>query len=224
MLTTIALLAALLAPDAGASAPRVEAWVGHQVLKGKRKIPLFGEKETHTENFFLAEARFVGQKIQIQQKLCRIEIQPVGSVTASMTPVTVGRLPRSQFTVEVHGEGKLSATPWSHGWDDEDVDADGAPGATVNISGSSCTGEVYASNQSTTTLTAGQLTGDGMEGRISVTLRQRILGANGFCLRLIAGDSQEIQTGSFAYRKVPLGTTCKSLQGKAWPIKAAGAK
>lgn len=224
MLTTVALLAAFLAQDAGPGTPRVEAWVGHQVLKGKRKIPLFGEKETHTENFFLAEARFVGHQIQIQQKLCRVEIQPVGSVTASMSPSTVGRLPRSHFTVEIHGEGKLSAAPWSHGWKDEDVDGDGFPGATVEIRGSSCTGEVYASNQSTTTLVSGHRTGEGMEGKISVSLSQKILGANGFCLRLIAGDSQETQTGSFAYRKVPLGTSCKTLQGKPWPIKAAGAK
>jgi hypothetical protein len=35
--------------------PRVEVWAGHQVSNGKRKIPLYGEKETHTENYFIAE-------------------------------------------------------------------------------------------------------------------------------------------------------------------------
>ena len=224
MLTTVAILTALLAQDAGPDTPRVEAWVGHQVLKGKRKVPLFGEKETHTENFFLAEVHLAGNQIEIQQKLCRIEIQPVGSVVASMKPGTVSRLPRSHFSVDSHVEEKLTAAPWSHGWEEEDVDGDGFPGATVDIRGSSCTGEVFVSNHSTTTISSGHLTSDGMEGTLSVALKQKILGANGFCLKLIAGDSQETQTGSFAYRRVPPGTTCKSLNGKPWPIKAAGAK
>ena len=64
-----ALLAA--APEGTTAAPRVEAWVGHQVLKGKRKIPIYGEKETHTENFLIAEVHRSEGHIDIRQKLCR---------------------------------------------------------------------------------------------------------------------------------------------------------
>jgi len=50
--------------------------------------------------------------------------------------------------------------------------------------------------------------------------KQQILGAKGLCLSAMAGDSVESQHGTFAYRPVPAGTTCQSLTGKPWPVKA----
>ena len=189
-------------------------------MNGKRKIPLYGEKETHTENYIIAEVTRTASRIDIRQKLCRIDIRPIKGVLASMKPETVAHLPRTRITFDESADGSLAATPWSTGWGAEDIDLNGKPGATVKISGTSCSGDVYVSNQSVTSLFSGHATDDGAAGEISVKLKQKILGASGLCLKLIAGDSDETQTGWFAYRRVEPGTTCRSLVGKPWPAKA----
>jgi hypothetical protein len=218
----LVLLAALLATDSSAATPepRTEVWAAHQVLEGKRRIPIYGEKETHTENFVVAEVQRTGTRIDIRQKLCRVEIRPIKGVSANMKPESVARLPRSRIILDVQPDGTLGATPWSSQWDAEDIDGDGFPGVTVQISGTSCSGDIYVASQSTTTLTGGRATDDGATGEISVHVKQRALGASGLCLRLVAGDSDEVQTGRFAYRRVEPGTSCHALAGKPWPVKA----
>jgi hypothetical protein len=218
----VPLLAPLLGadPTRAAAEPRVEAWVGHQVLKGKRKIPIYGEKETHTENFYIAEIRRDEKHIDIRQKTCRIEVQPIKGVTPTMTTNTVLHLPRSHAAFDVTSDGALAAEPWTTGWGEEDVENDDHPGATVHISGSTCSGDVYVSNQSTTKLVAGHASDDGITGEISVRMKQKILGASGLCLKLMAGDSEETQTGWFAYKRIPAGQSCRAMLEHPWPVKA----
>jgi len=215
-------LATLLAADhdSDAAVPRVEAWAGHQVLDGKRKIPIYGDKDTHTENYLIAEIHRGGGRIDIRQKLCRIDVRPIKGVTASMKPQTVGRLPKAHLVFEERTDHTLATEPWTTGWQDEDIDADGFPGATVQISGSKCSGDVYVSSHTTTTLVSGRASDDGVTGEISVRVKQKILGATGLCLKLMAGDSEETQTGRFAFRRVPLGSNCRNLSDKPWPVKA----
>jgi hypothetical protein len=224
MIETALLVAKLLVAEPATAEPRIEVWAGHQVLKGKRKVPIYGEKDTHTENYLIAEVRRSPGRIDILQKICRIDIRPIKNVLASMKPETVVRMPKSRFALDEKADGSVTGAPWSTGWGDEDLDGDGHPGATVEISGTSCSGEVYVSNQSTTTLVSGHATEDGLTGQLSVRMKQRILGASGFCLKLIAGDSDETQTGSFAYRRIEPGNSCKSLAAKPWPVKAEGSK
>lgn len=206
--------------ESAAAEPRIEVWAGHQVSNGKRKIPLYGEKETHTENYFIAEVHRTPARIDIRQKTCRIDIRPIKGVTPTMKPETIARLPKTHIVLEEKPDGSLVAAPWSTGWESEDIDADGFPGATVQISGTSCSGNVYVSSQTQTALLSGRATDDGATGEVSLRLKQKILGAKGLCLKLMAGDSDETQTGSFAYRRVEPGTTCQSLAGKPWPVKA----
>jgi len=215
-------LTALLAAnhESAAAEPRIEVWAGHQVSNGKRKIPLYGEKETHTENYFIAEVHRTVSRIDIRQKTCRIDIRPIKGVTPTMKPETIARLPKAHFVLEEKPDGTLAPGQWSTGWEFEDIDADGFPGATVQISGTSCSGDVYVSSYTATSLLSGRATDDGATGEISLRLKQKILGAKGFCLKLMAGDSDETQTGTFAYRRVEPGTTCQSLAGKPWPVKA----
>jgi hypothetical protein len=216
-----AVLLALFTSDAGASAPepRVELWAGHQVLIGKRKIPLYGQQETHTENYLLAEVRRTSSRIEIRQKVCRIDIRPIKGTLATMKPETVAHIPRSHIVLDEAPDGKLTAAPWSHGWTADDIDADGFPGATVHINGT-CSGDVYISSESQTTLLSGHATPDSASGEESVRLKQKVLGASGLCLKLVAGDSDEVQSGWFDYRRVEPGSTCQSLAGKPWPAKA----
>jgi hypothetical protein len=218
MIQLVLFLAALASSHAEARVePRMEVWAGHEVLNGKRKIPLYGEKETHTENYVIAEVHRTPTRIDIYQKLCRIDIRPIKGVTPTMKPETVLRLPKSHIVLDEKADGSLTAAPWTTGWADEDIDADGSPGATVQISGTSCSGDIFVSSQTTTSLLAGHASEDGASGTIAVRLKQKILGAHGLCLKLMAGDSDETQTGSFSYRRVPPGTTCASLAGKPWP-------
>jgi hypothetical protein len=222
MMELLFTFAALLAadPEATTAAPRVEAWAGHQVLKGKRKIPIYGEKETHTENYLIAEIHRSKRRIDIRQKLCRTEVRPIKGVTGSMKPTTIARLPKSHLVLEEGPDGALTAEPWTTGWEAEDIDADGFPGATIQISGTKCSGDVYVSNHSVTRLVSGLATDDGVTGEISVRVKQKILGASGLCLKLIAGDSEETQTGWFAFRRVPIGSNCRNLADHPWPVKA----
>src|SRR5450631_366150 len=218
-----AVLLALFAQDPGTAAPepRVELWAGHQVLVGKRKIPLYGQQETHTENYLLAEVRRTSSRIEILQKVCRIDIRPIKGTLATMKPETVTHIPRSRIVFDEAPDGTLTAAPWSHGWTADDIDADGFPGATVHINGT-CSGDVSISSDSQTTLLSGHATADGASGEEAVRLKQKVLGASGLCLKLVAGDSDEMQNGWFDYRRVPPGSTCQSLAeaGKPWPAKA----
>jgi hypothetical protein len=63
-----------------------------------------------------------------------------------------------------------------------------------------------------------------MTGKLSVRTKQSILGAGGLCLKLFAGDSDETQTGIFAYRRIQPGNSCRTLAGKPWPVKAEAEK
>jgi hypothetical protein len=214
-------VASLRSAETADVAPKVELWAGHEILSGKRKIPLYGEKETHTENYVLAEVRRSPSRIDIRQKTCRIDVRPIKGVTPVMKPETVARLPRAHIVLEKKEDGTLiGAAPWTTAWGEEDIDGDGFPGATVQITGTSCSGNLYVSSQSVTSLLGGYLTEDGAVGEISVRLKQKILGANGFCLKLMAGDSDDTQTGSFAYRRVESGATCQSLAAAPWPVHA----
>ncbi len=224
MIEAALILALLLAADPAPAEPRIEVWAGHQVLSGKRKVPIYGEKDTHTENYLIAEVHISPGHLDIIQKTCRIDMRPIKTVVASMRPETVLRMPKMRLSLDEKPDGSVVGPPSSSGWGDEDIDADGHPGATVEISGTSCSGEVYVSNQSTTTLLDSRVTDDGMSGKLAVHMKQKILGASGLCLKLIAGDSDETQTGYFAYRRIPAGNSCRTLADKPWPAKAQGAK
>jgi len=206
-------------PAPSPTEPRVEAWAGHQVLRGKRKVPIYGDQDTHTENFLIAEIHRSAGRIDVKQKLCRTDVKPVKGVSAGMKTETVLRLPKTRASFAVAPDGSLAAAPWSTGWEAEDIDGDGFPGATVQIAGK-CAGQVYVSNQTTTTLVAGRATADGMAGEIHVLVKQKVLGASGLCLKLVAGDSDEKQTGTFAFRRIPIGSTCRNLADKPWPVQA----
>jgi hypothetical protein len=83
-----------------------------------------------------------------------------------------------------------------------------------------CSGDVYVASQSHYVATSAHFDDQVLSGEMKVTQKQQILGAKGLCLSAMAGDSVESQQGTFAYRPMPAGTTCQSLTGKPWPVKA----
>jgi hypothetical protein len=200
-----------------------ETWVGHYIQEGLRKVPLSGQKQVHTETFVIAQVHRSGDQLNFIESVCRIEVRPVKKVTVTMSPATIAHLPPTKFTLNVQ-DGQISGPAWTSGWGTEDVEDDGHPGATVHVGGTFCSGDLYISNQTRTSLTSGKMEDSRLSGLVSGLVRQRVLGADGICLRTMVGDSEEVQMGTLAYARVEDGTTCQSLGGKPWPVHAAPVK
>jgi hypothetical protein len=221
MLALAPLLAFLLLGQAPSSeAPSVEVWAGHQILHGKRHVPLHGDVPIETQNFLLAKVQRKGSHIEMRQHFCRVEPQPVKNVVVALSPAGVARMPAATVAIDVAEDGSAKIASWDVAWASEDMDGDGKPGATFTVSGTFCSGDIYVASQSHYTVERAQLDEHGLSGELKVEQKQQILGASGLCLRAMAGDSNESQRGTFAYRPVPAGTTCQSLAGKLWPVKA----
>jgi hypothetical protein len=195
-------------------------WAGHQILRGKRHLPLYGDVPVETQNYLVAKVQHRGGGIELRQYFCRVEPQPVEGVTVALSPAGVARMPASTVAVDVASDGGVKIAPWNVAWASEDMDGDGKPGATFTVGGTFCSGDVYVASESHYTVERAQLDGHGLSGEFKVEQKQHILGARGLCLQAMAGDSTESQHGTFAYSPVLPGTTCQSLAGKPWPVKA----
>jgi len=110
-------------------------------------------------------------------------------------------MPTSTVIIDVAADGQAKIAPWEVDWGREDMDGDGKPGATLTVSGTFCSGDVYVSSQSHYTVERAQLDSNGLSGELQVVEKQQILGASGLCLRAMAGDSSETQRGTLAYRR-----------------------
>jgi hypothetical protein len=221
MVASAPLLALLLFGDTPpVKASPIEVWAGHQILRGKRHLPLYGDVPVETQNYLVAKVQHRGDRIEFHQYFCRVEPQPVEGVTVALSHAGVARMPASTVVVDVASDGGVKIAPWDVAWASEDLDGDGKPGATFTVAGTLCSGDVYVASQSHYTIERAQLDGLGLSGELKVEQKQHILGARGLCLQAMAGDSTESQHGTFAYAPVLPDTTCQSLAGKPWPVKA----
>lgn len=221
MLAATALIALVASANSQpADMPVTETWVGHQILRGKRHLPIYGDVPVETQHYVLAKVRHRNGRLEFQQTLCRVEPKPVDGVTVTLSPTAVTRIPVSPMTVDVANDGNAKITPFDIAWAKEDLDGDGNPGATFTVGGTVCSGEVYVASQVHFTVERARHDAYGLSGEMSATQTQHVLGARGLCLRAITGDSTEVQRGSFAYKPVLPETTCQSLAGKPWPVKA----
>ncbi|HJX54548.1 MAG TPA: hypothetical protein VJ801_17410 [Polyangia bacterium] len=210
----------LLGETPPVEASPAEVWAGHQILRGMRHVPLHSDVLDETENYVIVKVQRRGDHIELRQHFCRVESKPVKGVTVALSASGVAHMPATPVAVDVAADGGVKIGAWDVAWGREDLDGDGKPGATLTVSGTFCSGDVYVSSQSHYTVERAHLDGHGLSGELKVEQRQKILGASGLCLRAMAGDSSETQRGTFAYRPVPAGTTCQSLAGKPWPVQA----
>jgi hypothetical protein len=222
MLAATTLFALVASANTPAETPINEVWVGHQILRGKRHLPVYGDVPVETQNYVLARVQHRNGRLEFQQTLCRVEPQPVDGVTVTLSPAAVTRIPVSPMAVEVAGDGSATIAPYQMAWANEDLEGDGQPGATFTVGGTFCSGDVYVASQSQITVERARLDERGLSGEMSATQKQHVLGARGLCLKAITGDSVELQRGTFAYKPVLPGTTCQSLAGKPWPVRAQG--
>ena len=221
MLVAAPLLALLLLGESSPAEPApIEVWVGHQILRGMRHVRLHSDVPDETENYIVAKVQRKDGRIELRQHFCRVETKPVKGVSVVLSPAGVAHMPSSAVTVDVATDGGAKIAPWDVAWGPEDMDSDGKPGATFTVSGTFCSGDLYVASQSHYAVERAQFDGSSLSGEFKIEQKQQILGASGLCLRAMAGDSTELQKGTFAYRPVPAGTTCQSLAGKPWPVKA----
>jgi hypothetical protein len=221
MFAAAPLLALLVLGDPpSGEAAATEVWAGHQILRGMRHIPWHKDAPDETENYLVVKVRRKGGHIELRQQFCRVETKPVKGVTVALSPTGVARMPSSIVAIDVAADGEVKIAPWDVAWGDGDMDGDGNPGATFTVSGTFCSGDLYVASQSHYTVERARFDGNALSGEFKIEQKQQVLGAAGLCLRAMAGDSTELQKGTFAYRPVPAGTTCQSLAGKPWPVKA----
>lgn len=220
MIAATALLALVVSAQTPADAPVTEVWVGHQILRGKRRLPIYGDVPVETHNYVLARVQRRNGRLEFQQTLCRVEPKPVDGVTVTLSPAAVPRIPISPMTVDVSSDGHATIAPYDMAWAQQDLDGDGKPGATFTVGGTICSGDVYVASQSRYVTERATMDERGLSGELSGTQKQHVLGARGLCLRAITGDSIEHQRGRFAYAPTAPHTTCQSLAGKPWPVKA----
>jgi len=217
-------LALALSSSAAVSSPAEPAsslerlptlWAGHQVTFGRRVIPFKGEVETRMDSFVVARLRRDGNVLELEQTACHVRFSKVAGVTVHMNAKA---LPRTHLRFTGDDPAALAGRSLV-AWSSEDVDADGHPGVTIRVQAPVCSGELYVSNRSRTKATA-TIDADGLRGAAKVHVEQQVLGAKGACLSAMAKDTDEHQSGPFAYVPVPEGTTCETLLGQGWPVTA----
>jgi hypothetical protein len=192
-------------------------WAGHQVAFGQRAIPFKGKVQTRMDSFVLARLERHGDVVELRQTACHVRFSKVAGVTVHMNATA---LPRTRMVFSAADDAKRALEGRSVvAWASEDLDDDGHPGVTVRVQAPVCNGELYVANRSKTKATA-TIAPDRLEGRAQVHVRQTILGAEGACLSAVAKDTDEHQSGPFAYVPVPEGTTCETLLRQGWPVTA----
>jgi hypothetical protein len=198
--------------------PSTETWAGHEILIGRVDLPLLGRIDTRTDNFVIATVTREGETYKLVQSACGSHTKPVLGSSVTLRDSAFSLLPAT--TIEYRRSGTTLVAPrWTSGWGSEDVDGDGHPGVTYDVNAPLCGGQIYASVHNVAMARAREGEQGRIAGEVKVRATQNVLGTNGTCLDMFAGDRKEELRGTFAYVPVPAGATCDSLAG-AWPAQA----
>lgn len=194
-----------------------EHWAGHQVTFGTREVPVLGTLQTRLDTYVIARVRKQGGTVQIDQRACKVEYGDVGGVKVY---VDANVLPDSRIVFEQVEGTPHYAMSGTVNWGEEDIDEDGFPGMRVYVDAPVCSGNLHVTNRTTTSARAFSEDGGPLFGEVTISVRQRILGAEGRCLSALSEDSFERSKGSFRYTKIKANDTCKTLLAGDWPVKA----
>lgn len=185
--------------------------IGTQTLKSSRTIPFVGPREVTTENIVLAKAKIFNNTIKIHQKVCKIKTEDVFGISISMSEDSINAIPMSKTFFEFdESNGLFKNNQWTIEWDEKDHDGDGYPGISIDFYSSFCKGKLFTSNQTNIIASGVYSKSEGIfEGTLSASVVQKSIGASSFCLRVVAKDTVEKQTGSFKYYSVDDRLSCK---------------
>lgn len=206
----------------GPIGPGEELWAGHQIVLGARSVPILGTLETRTDSYYLAKVRREEGAIHVSQITCKMEIARFAGVKVSFLPEGLPKMPASSFIFRESGD-RWEAGPWVTEWEEEDVDHDGKPGATVNVEAPVCGGTVFLAGWSRA-IARGVEKDGAIQGEMRASVGHRIIGTSSGCISLVAKDSEEKVKGTFAYRPLPTSTTCAHLLAAEWPVQAPEAE
>ncbi|MEM9456445.1 MAG: hypothetical protein AAGF11_19850 [Myxococcota bacterium] len=206
--------ASIHAPASHAELPTL--WAGHQVTFGQRKVPFKGKVQTRTDSFVIARLDRDGDLLKLEQTACQVRFSKVAGVRVHMD---ADALPQTRMVFSGREDSAELAGRSIVAWSSADIDEDGNPGMTVRVDAPICSGELYVANRSKTRATA-TVEPQRIEGKARVRVKQQILGAKGACLSAVAKDTDENQSGPFAYVPVPEGSTCATLMAQGWPVSA----
>jgi hypothetical protein len=204
-------------PAAEKKPVKTEYWAGHQVVHGTREVPVLGTLQTQLDNYTIARVRRNADgTVQVDERACKVEFADVGGLEVH---IDADALPDSRMIFEPVEDTQLYTMTGEVRWDEEDIDGDGNPGMSVYVDAPICSGNLHVSNK---TITNARAFGDEgpFYGEVTVTVRQKILGAEGRCLQAVSEDSFERSKGSFRYVKIKADETCTSLLDAGWPVKA----
>ena len=190
-------------------------WAGHQVSLGTRRVPMKGVVRTRTDAFFLGRLERNGKGWKLKRTVCDVRMAPMGGVSVSLD---ARALPPSELVMFFDGEGVFHGRARTE-WDEEDLDDDSHPGLTITVDAPVCSGSLYVANRATTE-TRAHLATRFLGGHAEMHREERILGAEGACLSLMAESTEETIAGPFAYVPVADDATCESLLAQEWPVDA----
>lgn len=177
---------------------------------------MVGTLKTVNRSWFLAERRPTADGFELVQRPCGVHFAPVMGVQVALAPAAVQRVPPATLKLARQPDGSFGVAGAKSGWDATDVDGDGKPGVTVQVKAAICGGTLQVASE-TTTAARLRTVGKALEGQVKVRVKQRILDADGACLKKAAEDTDETHTGWVRLVPVPAGATCKTWQAAQWP-------
>lgn len=191
-------------------------WVGHQITRGHRKVPVLGKLATHLETYYIAKLRKTGQGFEVIQSACASNYRPIAGVEigfhAEHTPaIRYDFSPRQPG--QLHADAKVV-------WAREDLDQDGQPGLSIDVNAKICRGKLYVGNHTTIQSEAHWVNPWEWEGTVQTEHLMNILGSDSFCLRTFARSRKETSKGNFRFRALSGPTTCAALLKKPWLVHA----
>lgn len=191
-------------------------WAGRFLASGSRKVPLLGTVTYRTESRTLATVEATDNGVVLQQRTCAVVFDKSAGAELAMHPRGPEGIPVFSLAFDRSGDG-WTADPWPSGWGTDDLDGDGAPGITVNVSAPLCGGSIMVSSEALTTPSNLTSLGEALEGDVQVWTEQTVLQAKGLCLRLFSKSSAETLNGHFTYAPVDPQTTCDDVDWNALP-------
>ena len=191
-------------------------WAGRFVASGSRRVPIIGTITYRTETRTLATVEPSETGVRLQQRTCAVVFEKSAGATLAMNPRGPAGIPTFHLSFERQAQG-WTAQPWASGWGPEDLDGDGSPGITIDVSAPLCGGSLMVASDALTTPSRIVDLGDGVMGDVQVWTEQTVLQARGLCLRLFTKSSAETLTGRFAYGVVPGEATCDDVDWQSLP-------
>lgn len=191
-------------------------WVGHQVTRGHRKVPVLGKLSTHLETYYLAKMRRKGQGFEVVQQACGSKYRPIAGVKVGFH---AEHTPALHYNFQPNQKGELRATTKVN-WTREDLDRDGEPGLSIDVNAKICRGRLYVGNRSRLQSMVRWTHPWQWDGEIQTEHTMQILGSDSFCLRTFARSRKEQARGRFRFKAIPGPTSCAKLLKKPWPVHA----